>query len=305
MSFNAQKFYSDHGIESLSRGHKRARKGWIQIHCPFCRGSFALGHNPDTGAYNCWKCGKHGQLQVIQGLLNCSVQQALHILEQYKGRPALRPDMGFDVNPQRRRQCGWPDGTAEMKDRHLLYLERRNYDPYLLEEMYNLKGTGPVGEYKHRIILPICLDGKMISYQGRDITGKCEDGIKYMACRKTDEVQDHKSSLYAIDLVEGDAAVIVEGAADAWRLGPGAVGTFGTGFTPAQQHLFRKRFKKGFALFDPEPIALRKAEKCAYELAALGVQMELIEIEKGTDPGDLSQSEADYIMQQLGLKGWH
>lgn len=306
MSFDAPKFYRDHGIDCASSGHKRTRSGWVQINCPFCGTSYGLGFAPSSGAYNCWHCGPHDQVKVIQSLLNCSVNQALQTLAQYKGRPVLRNPQGFDVKPQRRRECDWPLGTGPMTDRHRAYLARRGYDPDRLEATYGLRGTGPVGDYKHRVILPIHLDGKMISYQGRDITGKCEAGIKYMACPKELEVMDHKHSLYAIDLVKGDAAAIVEGAADCWRLGPGAVGTFGTGFTKTQQNLFRKRFKRGFVLFDPEPVALRKAERCAAELAVLGLQMELIELdEEGVDPGDLPQQTADYIMRDLGLGGWN
>lgn len=190
-----------------------------------------------------------------------------------------------------------------MTDRHRQYLVNRKFVPELLERTFNLKGTGPVGDYLHRIILPIYLDRKMISFQGRDITGKCEDHDKYRACAKVNEALDHKHSLYAIDLVPGDAAVVVEGAADVWRLGPGAVGTFGTGFTRIQQLLFRRRFKQAFMLFDPEPIAMQKAEQCAYELAIIGIKVELIELDEADDPGNLKQDDADYIMRELLGRG--
>ena len=301
--FNVLKFYSAHGVDHITSGHKRARKGWVQIHCPFCRRSYALGVNLTSGGVKCWVCGKHSQLKLIQALLNCSANQAFAILEKFEGRPVLRAIPEDAIRPQVRRQCAWPLGTVAMEQRHRSYLEKRRYDAERLESIYDLRGTGPVGEYNHRIIIPICLEGRMISFQGRDITGKCEDHDKYRACAQKDEAQDHKSSLYAIDLVPGDSAVVVEGAADCWRLGPGAVGTFGTGFTRRQQHLFRRKFKRAFMLFDPEPIATAQAERCAHDLAILGTQVELITLDGDQDPGDLPQDEADAIMRELLGKG--
>lgn len=304
MSFNVLKFYQDYRIEHAISGHKRCRPGWVQIHCPFCVGSrgFHLGVHVSTGAVKCWRCGKHSQIDVIKAVLGCDFKAAKKIQAEFKGnaRTQSRNDaVASPVRVQIRRETKWPLGIQELTKRHVDYLIGRNYNPADLVDIWNLKCVGPIGPYKWRIIAPIYFKGKMVSYQGRDITDKSD--LKYKACEKCNEVMEHQTIVYGYDEAEGDACLLVEGIADVWRLGPGAVCCFGISFTLAQVNLLAKKFKKVYVMFDGGELAARKqSELIAVLLSARGVEVEILELDEG-DPGEMKQREADKLMKELGL----
>jgi|SRR6185369_3099713 len=303
MKFNAQKFYQDFHIDYADSGHKRTRPDWIQIHCPFCQGSrgYHLGYNVITGAYSCWRCGKHSQLDVVKAMLNCGSSEAKEVVKEYSaiGRKA-KDSQRDDSKPSRRnKECVFPPGTIELTERHRKYLIDRKYDPDELIEKWNLKCVGAVGSYKWRIIAPIMFNGKMVSYQGRDITNKSD--LKYKACKQEDEVIPHQEIIYGIDHVKGNSCIVVEGIADVWRLGYGACCCFGSAFTLNQVNLLSTRFERVYILFDAdEPNAIKMAYELAYLLSARGLEVEVLELEEG-DPGDMEQVEADKLMEELGL----
>ena len=230
-----------------------------------------------------------------------SKSEAIRILEKYTTGKKQRKKTRAGLKKLKSDKCILPAGTGPLEDRHKKYLIGRGYDPEELEEIWDIRGTGPVGRYKFRIIAPIYLDGELVSYQGRDITDKSP--LRYKACAQEDEVIDHKEIVYGLDLLEGDTAVIVEGLFDTWRMGPGALATFGTSFTLSQALLISRSVKRAFLLYDSERAAQIEAEKMANMLVAFKVETEILIMEKqGIDPGDLSPKEAREIMKELGFR---
>lgn len=303
MIFNAIKFYKTFNIDYVTEGHKRTREGWVQIHCPFCVGSqgYHLGFHIESGAYKCWRCTTHSQIDVVKRLLNCSTSEAIKTIGEYQSKANTVKTSSRDnlKRPKASLKCVLPSGCSDMTEKHKKYLLKRNYDPDKLEKLWGLKGTGAVGRYKHRIIAPIYFNGKLVSYQGRDITNKSE--LKYKACSKEEEVVEHQTIVYGLDYVKGDSCIIVEGIADVWRLGYGAVCCFGTSFTLSQVNLIAERMKKVYILFDSdESNAIKMAEKLSCMLSARGLEVELLELEEG-DPGELPQEIADDLMREIGL----
>ena len=178
--------------------------------------------------------------------------------------------------------------------------EKSEFFAHKLEKEWGLLGTGPVGPYKHRIIAPIHFRNELVSYQGRDITGKSP--LRYKACSEKNEVMKHKHTLYGIDKVPGKRVVVVEGIADVWRLGPGAVATFGIKFTGSQINLLSE-FEKVFIIFDSgetEDQAEEQSEILCDSLGCLGVDTEQIRLD-GVDPGDMGQTEANNLMKSLNV----
>lgn len=297
-----ERFCSDYRIDCATSGNSHCAPGWIQVHCPFCPGvpDYHLGVAPKSFAANCWRCGKKSLRDVISELTGVTKQEAGRILDKYSsGKKEIRKGR-IALGKQKADKCILPAGTGPLTDRHKTYLINRGYDPEELERIWGIKGTGPIGGYKFRIIAPIYLNGVLVSYQGRDITDKAP--LRYKACPKEEEVIDHQQIVYGLDLIEGDTAVIVEGLFDAWRLGPGALSTFGTSFTLAQALLLSRNIKKAFLLFDSEIAAQIEAEKLGNMLAVFGVEIEIVEmVKRGIDPGDLSPKEAQAIMKELGF----
>lgn len=293
--FNALQLCMDFNIPYKTTG-KNTAPGWINVCCPFCHDkNFHGGINIMGTYYHCWKC-RHSFLdKLIMELRQCNYFEAKKIIEQYSNRSILKEDL--EKEKFQNENVILPGG--KLQPIHKKYLKDRNFDPDFLERKYNLKGTTHLGDYKFRIIAPIYYQRKLVSYQGRDITNKST--LRYKACKKSLEVIDHKKVVYAIDLVPGESVIVVEGITDAWRIGPGAVATFGTSFTGSQMKLLAKKFENIFILFDNEEAAQELALKLGTYISA--IQGKHVEIVTGlkSDPGELSHTEANYIKKFLKI----
>ena len=274
---------------------------WANLDCCFCEDQGAhLGFHLTTGHFNCYKCGFHSQEETVSKLFHVSRAEAKGLIREYREMDRSLPDR---VDKPHAKTCEWPMGCGTLQPAHFTYLKRRGFDnPRTLARTYGLRGTIHLGDYAFRIIAPIINRGRMVSYQARDITGRSK--IPYKACAEEKEVIHHKHLLYAEDLVPGDTVVVVEGIVDAWKLGPGAVATFGVGFSMEQVRRIA-RFKKRLILYDRDPKC--HGQKAAVNLAntLMGFAgstyiIELANLKKGQkDPGDLEEKEARKIMRSL------
>lgn len=291
--------YKDFNIQFVTEGHKHCREGWVQIECPFCSGNagYHLGYDTVNDRYVCWRCGGHYVPKAIAGILKVPIPQAFEILKQYGRLAGKQPEA---VKKVARKLFKLPEST-ELQENHRNYLIERNFDPDKLEKDWHISGTGvyaKVGKinYKHRIIIPFFWDGKIVSFDSRDITNKAKN--KYMACEEAREIIPHKHILYGDQTKWGDTGICVEGPTDLWRMGPKAFATSGIKFTNYQVRVIAKTFKRVPVLFDGgEPQATQQANKLVAELLFRKVDSFRVDI-KG-DPGDLSDTEATYLLKQL------
>lgn len=293
MVFNAQQFLNDYSIPYSTEG-KNIGKEWIGIKCPFCDdSSWHGGFNITKGYYNCWLCGYHKLINVIISLTGESFKTAQNIIRKHSNTISISITTQQET---KKKELILPTGSGTLFFTHKEYLLKRGFDPDYLEKEWGLQGTGFIGDYKFRIIAPIYYKHKLVSYQGRDITGKAS--LRYKACRKEDEIIHHKHILYGIDKVPGDRVVVVEGITDVWRLGPGAVATFGIEYTTEQLLLIAKQFKTVFILFDNDFNAKKQAFNMSVYLSGFSLNIEILEINK-EDPASLTEQEAKEIIQLI------
>ncbi len=142
------------------------------------------------------------------------------------------------------------------------------------------------------------MNGQLISFQGRDITGKNE--AKYLPCAKADEVIPHKQVLYGWDAIPHNqkSCIVVEGVFSVWRMGIGTLATFGASYFPSQVRLLAWRFDKIFIMFDGDMAGRRDGEKLGTELSAMGKEVQILDMPNELDPSDLSQQLADKIRKE-------
>jgi hypothetical protein len=291
MTYDFAQLFRDNAVPHWTEGNN-VSIGWTNTTCCFCDDpSNHLGFS-EEGACACWRCGTHSTSEAIHLLTGLDWQ---NIQTSYLkgGATSFR---GTDRTGAPPSLLNLPVGTKPMTDTQREYLITRNFDPDKLARDYGIKGTGIVGPYKFRIIVPILLGGKLVSYQGRDYTGLSD--LRYKTCQKEHEVVCHKHTLYDIDRA-GEDVVVVEGVTDVWRLGPGSVATFGTGFTQ-EQVMILAGYRRVFLLYDGEEAATRRADKLAHAISGLGAEVELVTLDGG-DPAEMSQDDADYMMLELGL----
>jgi len=296
--FDAIRYFRDRGIDFVEAGAKNVGDGWVGLRCPFCADkSTHLGYNLERGYFSCWKCGGKRTEDVVMALEGCEYHEACRFVLDYQTGYEARPLRTRTLQVEGRTTLEWPPGTVRMMPWHREYLAGRGFDPEYLEWKYFLVGTLDCGPYANRILAPLVYQGRAVSYQGRDITGRSEQ--KYKACRKDDEVVHHKHILYNLDNCRGGALVVVEGITDVWRLGDHSAATFGTTVLREQvAAIWERHYRRVFTVFDPEPDAQRRARFLRDQLAVFGVEAFNVKLKKG-DPGDLPPGEADAMMREL------
>ena len=299
--FNSKQFCADYNIE-IARSGKHFRPGWVNISCPFCHGhaGYHGGFNISKGYYNCHRCGAHPLTKVIVVLTGANYNIAKDIIKKYSLISTAVSQQESKINILS--QIVFPSDTQPLTSRAKKYLTSRNYDPDKLAQTWGLLSTGHTGFYKHRILAPI-YQQQLVSYQCRDITGKHPQ--KYLACHQEEEIISHQHCIYGIDLATNRRCIVVEGVTDVWRLGPGAIATFGISFTKQQAKLIAMNFNKIFIMFDSESQAQEKAEELGFLVgSAFNNPVEVINLPflvSEIDPGNLPQNIANDIMKEIRL----
>ena len=299
MSFNFKQFCDDFGVAITTEG-KHSRYGWFQINCPFCdhgQNSFHMGYNISRGNVSCWKCGSHSLFETVGYLANADRKQLSHIFKKYQGEKNYVPfiEKQYDWN----KKFSLPQGSVpELTPLYHRYLESRDFNSNEILRKWRVQSAPLYGNYGYRLIIPVYLNRKMVCYTARDITDHSK--LRYKNCDNKEAILPIKECIYGIDHAR-DKIVIVEGPTDVWRLGYGAVATFGTAYTTSQIKLL-KNFKTRYIMFDPsDKNAMKQADKMASELSAFSGRTEIIKFKGYEDPGDLPQKEADSLMRELGL----
>ena len=293
--FNVKNFMDDYNISYITEG-KNTQQGWLNINCPFCNDpSQHGGFNIYTGHYNCWNCGHHWQDQVIEKLLGITNYEARNIIEQYETVIGLRQEKK-KLKFKNKTSIKLPKGTYDLQPMHRKYLIKRNFDPDKIESIWNIRGTHWIGEYSYRIIAPIFLNNKIVSYIGRDITEK--SNLRYKACKIENEIIHYKHIVYGADYIKDRKAIIVEGITDVWRFGKGAIAMFGTNYTKQQILFLTKLIDKAFIIFDKG--AYLQTKKLCEDLIGLLSHVEIITLPDFVkDPAELTQKDADDLKKEL------
>lgn len=287
------RFLRDHSIPHWTEG-KNTQRGWVNIQCPLCPDHSNHGGFNLTSAklyYHCWHCGWSPLSKVVAKLVGTDRQHARELIDLYAGKSIL-PEIEKIKKP-----LIIPGGPIQQIHRN--YLIKRHFDPDFITQKYGILGTGPVGKFRFRLIMPITYDKKEVSFHSRDITGIAQP--KYKACPKEQELIHHKEIFYGLDFIH-DTIIIVEGPLDVWRVGDGALATFGVSFTQKQiELLIALRPKRVFVMYDAEPsTAQEQAQKLSSILSSFGLDTHQITLEQG-DPCDLTNDEVKHLRKEIGL----
>lgn len=293
MIFDAKEFLEEYNIQNWDTG-PNTQSEWINIQCPFCDDdSNHGGFNLNDGHYNCWRCGWHSTIDAISRLLNIRFHEAIKIKDKFSNYQKI----GIIKKNKPSKQELEINYSKKLRKAQIKYLVSRDFDPHYISQKYDLRDGGIAGEQSFRIVFPIYYNKKIVSYQGRDYSGKIWP--RYKACPKHKEAIHHKDILYNIDCAKRDCCVVVEGIFDVLRLGDGAVCTFGTSYTIKQALELKNRFKKVYIIYDPnDEKAQEKARNLGTLLQSTGINCYTIDI-PDEDPAEMSQDNANYLMKEL------
>jgi len=182
------------------------------------------------------------------------------------------------------------------------YLTRRGFDPAILasesELYYCAHDRNPF--VSGRIIIPIRMGGKLVGSQARVVAEPVADEPKYYTAPGTPKSRVLYNYDHAKETMFG---VIVEGPADAWKVGPQAVAILGSSLSQTQLGLIGSAWgSTGVALMlDPDfvkkprhdPSRPTQYERIRGALSTPGLLawglLEVI-LPDGTDPGSLDRA---------------
>lgn len=271
------------GIRIKTEGHEHCRLGWVQLDCPYCSpdtGRFRLGIDIKSLRCNCWACGPHPVFQVLSLL-----QVPTKGLELARTRRKERPPGKLIL----------PKGVEEMSRRHRRYLSERGFDPDEISERWGVRGIGLCSRLKWRLFIPIHRDSEVVSWTTRSLSNSHDR--RYVSASPSEEAVPHKSLLYGEQLC-GHAIIICEGPTDVWRIGPGAVCTFGTSFTTAQVNRMVEHPTRVIC-YDNEAAAQRQARRlmdtlCGFRGATINVMLT-----EAKDPGSASRKTIKRLRSML------
>tara|TARA_R100001530_G_scaffold121976_1_gene89493 strand:- start:2294 stop:3184 length:891 start_codon:yes stop_codon:yes gene_type:complete len=295
--FDIMGFYQDEAIDYYLEG-KNVMKGWVNINCPFCDDkSNHLGvFIKRPRIVKCWRCGEHSLPNVLSHISNKDIKV---LYKEYKaeGEEIKQEKKKKAVAPIEEIRKEFEENSRTMNLRYLAYIRKRGFDALVMEKEWDLKGGLEMGRYRYRLMIPIYSNGRIVSFQARDITGKQDP--KYISCHNS----NIKEYLYGIDYVHNDRVFICEGVTDVWRLGKGnAVATFGIEYTEKQKRLIRdKNFEYVIVFFDSEPQAQERALSLIAELELSDIHCTNLVLED-KDPADLTKKEVDKFIKLLNSK---
>ncbi|MFW6172001.1 MAG: toprim domain-containing protein [Planctomycetota bacterium] len=279
-------------IPHVGPEHEHVREGWAGVDCPLCdqgMGRFHLGIHLESGACSCWRCGTFQLFAVLMllGIPKATLTQFFRGFQPRHRAPRERP----------RGKLVRPPGVGDFESVHERYINSRGFDPSYLAYTWGVRGIGfRGGRFRWRLYIPIHHDGREVSWTTRSI--RRNGG--YVSAKPDEESVPHKSLLYGADFCV-HSIVIVEGPADAWRIGPGAAAIMGLQWTTAQLNTM-VRFPNRYVCFDNEPAAQRRSNELCGILSAFPGETKSVTL-KGPDPADSPWPDVERLRQMLELGG--
>lgn len=275
---------------------KNVSDGWIGVSCPFCDDdSNHLGINLGGKSVSCFKCGTTGTIIKYLSEEIGSYSKAMSIL----GDSVPREMKIFSEKEQERAiSVSLPaEATRKINKYHAQYLNSRKYSWKYLTKKYDLHFTGPVGDWKNRIIVPIKNRGKLVTFTSVSIEE--DSNLRYRHLPDEKSIISIKHSLYGLEHARRNPiCCLVEGLFDKYRIGDGCLCSFGTNITAEQKHLLT-RFTKVLICFDGDLAGRVAAEKIANDISVF-IDVEILYIPEGSDPDKLEKDDIRFIRNKMG-----
>lgn len=282
-----EEYRVDHRIDS----HEHCRPGWIQIDCPYCSpgwGHFRMGFCTYSPHFHCWACGHHQTLAVLSIITNLDWNTCKKLFDGVEVDTRYVPERAKDlINPK---------GLSDLASPHANYLKGRGFDPKDLVSKWQIKSISVAPRLQWRIYIPIVYQGQVVSWTTRAIID-AEGVLRYQSAAAYEETVNHKDLLYAEDLAR-NAIIICEGPLDVWKIGPGAVATFGTGYTKAQVNKM-VRYPVRVVCFDAQKDAQDQARKLCRELEVFPGDTYNVVLDSAKDAGAASVEELQELRKKF------
>jgi len=279
---------------------KNVSSGWVGVNCPFCTDpSYHMGINVENATFSCWRCRERGFIvRFVEEILNIDNKAAYGYCLQFSDRQE-----GFSLNPQSPTESKpnidaitLPGESPGPNSQSFRYLESRGLNAGFVSEYFELQETDYSDpEFKYRIIIPVYIKRKLVTFLGRDYTDKAN--LRYKNLSKEKSIIPVKKTILNYDKIQ-KSCFITEGPFDAFALGEDATCLFGSEYTKEQiELLYSKGLERVVVIYDPE--AFQIGEQLANELAGFVPDVKEVQLDPGQDPGSLPRKEVFQIKRLL------
>lgn len=215
-----------------------------------------MGYSIAGNYVNCWRCGGHPLINTVMVLTNLTYNEVKKLLDDLETEHFEKPKtLGKLIIPT---------GIKKIRSAHIQYLHSRGFDWKKIEHIWKIQGIGIASRLSWRIWIPIHHHGKTISWTTRSISHNPKI-TRYISASEDEEAIPHKKLLYGEDFAR-HAIIVNEGPINVWRIGPGAVATFGSGYSIEQLERMSKYSIRAIC-FDNEPEAQKRARKLVNDLS--------------------------------------
>ena len=302
-----------------SKGRIPRTASWVMFHCPYHKDDNpSFGINYDRGTYNCFSCGRHGN---IEGLY---YDLTGHSLNSFLGIKKADKFSSFSHQPQT--PIGRPEHKAVKKNVYLNFdstqltsaLENKDCVEYLRKRGISLEVARSAGllyaddtyingtRFKHRICIPVYENGVLQTIEGRRLSAD-DYGPKVLYPKNTTV-----NTLYDIDNLDRNTTLYgVEGLMDLFVLRgcdefKNSTSIFGANVTDRQLELL-SQFKEVVYIYDLDDAGrgtVRKLkEKGMNNVYTLKLPKNLNGIEI-KDVGDIPKTGVtlDFLVERKWLK---
>lgn len=283
---------SENGVTYKRGGENiNVRQDWIGIDCPFCgkgEKKFFMGYSLEGKFFTCWRCGSHSVFDVLREITGKSNREISSLIKRLPRARVLQTE--------RREGTLWiPPEARGMKKAHRRYLHARGFSPRKIERLWRVKGISEKGRLAWRLWIPIYYRGEVVSWTSRTIGNA---NPRYLSASPEQESVPIKDTLYGYDFVK-NTIIVCEGPTDVWRVGPGAVATFGLNYSSTQLDLIR-RIPRRVVLFDKGVTAQKTAKKLCNELSFVPGETFSVQLES-EDPGSATMDEIKALRERFEM----
>ena len=260
----------------------------------------------------CYRCSEpYHPRKLIMATLDVPLHEAIRILKSATvdtATPSLkqlraRVESAFSeaVEEQKAQPVvELPDGTLFCRE-----VPRSYWPAYLRKRVHPRAaveyGVGwcTRGFYAGRLVVPVVLHGRTVSFVARDMTGRAEKKVLYPKGTSTGRV------LFNYDRAKRlPEVVLVESVLDAMHVGPSAMAVFGTTLSDHQLALIiaASKINTVTVLFDGDDAGTRGARKVARALLP-HVGVKVATLPRGKDPDDLPAARLRALVEGAPLEG--
>lgn len=268
MNFDIRKYFVSNNIE-----FKEDEKNYQLKECPSCgdlRYKFGISKNKEYVSH-CFVCGESFNIYQLMMLLeNISYRQAYKFVNQKNIRRVSKISYvkKKELNKNKSKNFDYSNVSIleypkefELLNTQIAYTKKRGLE-FSTIKAFDLRVCYS-GKWKNRLIIPIKYNGKLVGWQGRDITDKAK--VKIKSCK------GFKKSKFIInydDIANMTKAILCEGPFDVMKAYQstriiGAFGIMGKELSKDQLNLLLKtKLKRIYIGLDPDyPESREKAAR--------------------------------------------